>query len=39
MKRQRDLVGGVVPLHRRLQERGQIEIMTTPYYRDYPVVD
>ncbi|MGB4330081.1 MAG: glycoside hydrolase family 57 protein [Dethiobacteria bacterium] len=36
MKRQRDLVGGVVPLHRRLQERGQIEIMTTPYY--HPII-
>ena len=32
MERQRDLLAGIVPLHRRLQERGQIEIMTTPFY-------
>lgn len=32
MERQDDLLGGIVPLHRRLQEQGQIEIMTTPYY-------
>lgn len=32
MERQRDLLAGIVPLHRRLQECGQIEIMTTPFY-------
>jgi alpha-amylase/alpha-mannosidase (GH57 family) len=32
MEKQRELLAGIVPLHRRLQERGQIEIMTTPFY-------
>lgn len=32
MDRQGDLMDGVIPLHRRLQEKGQIELMTTPYY-------
>lgn len=29
---QRHLLAGVVPIHRTLQERGQIEVSTTPYY-------
>ncbi len=32
MEKQLELLAGIVPLHRRLQERGQIEITTTPYY-------
>lgn len=32
MERQGDLLRGVIPLHRRLREKGQIELMTTPYY-------
>ncbi|NMD42035.1 MAG: glycoside hydrolase [Firmicutes bacterium] len=35
-ERQSDLLGGIIPLHRRLQEQGQIEIMTTPYY--HPII-
>ncbi len=35
-ERQDDLLGGIIPLHRRLQEEGQIEIMTTPYY--HPII-
>lgn len=35
-ERQSDLLGGIIPLHRRLQEEGQIEIMTTPYY--HPII-
>ena len=32
MERQSELLSEVIPRHRCLQERGQIEIMTTPYY-------
>lgn len=32
MEKQRDLLAGIIPLHRRMQDRGQIEIMTTPFY-------
>ncbi len=35
-ERQSDLLGEIIPLHRRLQEEGQIEIMTTPYY--HPII-
>lgn len=31
-EKQRELLAGIIPLHRRLQESGQIEIMTTPFY-------
>lgn len=29
---QRDILGGVIPLYRRLQERGQIELSATPFF-------
>ena len=32
MKKQEEIMAGVIPLHRELQDGGQIEIMTTPYY-------
>ena len=32
MERQGELLKKVIPQHRRLQEQGQIELMTTPYY-------
>lgn len=32
VERQRQLCGEVVPIHRRLQDRGQIEISATPFY-------
>ena len=32
LDRQRELIGQVVPLHRKLAERGQVELTTTPYY-------
>ena len=32
LDRQMKLLGEVVPLHRRLQERGQIELTTTPFF-------
>ncbi|MBN2216842.1 MAG: hypothetical protein JW719_05665 [Pirellulales bacterium] len=32
LARQREILAEVVPLHRRLQDRGQIELTTTPYY-------
>jgi alpha-amylase/alpha-mannosidase (GH57 family) len=32
LSRQRELVARVIPLHRALAERGQIELTTTPYY-------
>ena len=32
VEKQLELLAGIVPLHRRLQERGQMEVMTTPFY-------
>jgi alpha-amylase/alpha-mannosidase (GH57 family) len=32
LKKQRDLLARVIPLHRNLAARGQIELTTTPYY-------
>lgn len=32
LARQMDLLREVIPLHRRLQDRGQIELTTTPFY-------
>ncbi|OHB72863.1 MAG: alpha-amylase/alpha-mannosidase [Planctomycetes bacterium RBG_13_63_9] len=32
LDKQMELLGQVVPLHRELQERGQLELTTTPYY-------
>jgi len=32
LARQKELLGEVIPLHRSLQERGQIELTTTPFY-------
>jgi len=32
LRKQTDVIGDVVPVHRRLQESGQIEISTTPFY-------
>ncbi|MDG3004157.1 glycoside hydrolase family 57 protein [Paludisphaera mucosa] len=32
LDKQRELLGQVVPLHRKLAERGQVELTTTPYY-------
>ncbi|MDR3622044.1 MAG: glycoside hydrolase family 57 protein [Paludisphaera borealis] len=32
LDKQRDLLAQVIPLHRKLAERGQIELTTTPYY-------
>ncbi|TLY21699.1 MAG: glycoside hydrolase, partial [Nitrospirae bacterium] len=29
---QREIVGQIIPLYRRLQERGQVELSTTPFY-------
>ncbi|MFV0443237.1 MAG: alpha-amylase/alpha-mannosidase [Planctomycetaceae bacterium] len=32
LKRQRELVAEVIPLHRKLSEAGQVELTTTPFY-------
>ncbi len=32
LKKQREILSEVVPLHRRLQERGQVELTTTPFF-------
>src|SRR3954452_3014297 len=32
LDKQRELLGQVIPLHRKLAERGQVELTTTPYY-------
>jgi alpha-amylase/alpha-mannosidase (GH57 family) len=32
LDKQRELLGNVIPLHRSLADRGQIELTTTPYY-------
>lgn len=32
LRRQMELLAEVVPLHRKLQERGQVELTTTPFY-------
>jgi alpha-amylase/alpha-mannosidase (GH57 family) len=32
LDRQRELLGQIIPLHRKLAERGQIELTTTPFY-------
>jgi len=32
LEKQMELLAAVVPLHRKLQERGQVELTTTPYY-------
>jgi len=32
LRRQMDVIAEVIPLHRRLEERGQIETTTTPFY-------
>lgn len=32
LKIQRDIVSQIIPLYRRLQDRGQIELSTTPFY-------
>lgn len=32
LKRQLDIVAQVIPLHRKLQEGGQVELTTTPFY-------
>lgn len=32
MQAQREIMGKVIPIHRRLRSKGQIELMTTPFY-------
>ncbi|HEY9856597.1 MAG TPA: glucodextranase DOMON-like domain-containing protein [Stenomitos sp.] len=32
LRRQREIVAEVIPLHRRLQDEGKIEVATTPYF-------
>lgn len=32
VEKQREVLAGIVPLYRRLQEQGQIELTTSPYY-------
>jgi alpha-amylase/alpha-mannosidase (GH57 family) len=32
LRRQRELLGQIIPLHRKLAERGQVELTTTPFY-------
>lgn len=32
LRRQREIVAQVIPLHRRLQDEGKIEVSTTPYF-------
>jgi len=36
LDRQRQLLGEIIPLHRRLAERGQVELTTTPFY--HPII-
>ena len=32
LDKQRDLLGQIIPLHRKLADRGQVELTTTPFY-------
>ncbi|MGE3799030.1 MAG: alpha-amylase/alpha-mannosidase, partial [Thermomicrobiales bacterium] len=32
LERQREVMGQIIPLHRKLSERGQVELTTTPFY-------
>jgi alpha-amylase/alpha-mannosidase (GH57 family) len=32
LDKQRDLLGQIIPLHRKLADRGQVELTTSPYY-------
>lgn len=32
LAKQRDIIGQVIPLHKELQDRGQVELTTTPFY-------
>ena len=32
LDKQRDLLGQIIPLHKKLAERGQVELTTTPFY-------
>ena len=36
LDKQRDILGQIIPLHRKLAETGQVELTTTPYY--HPII-